>query len=61
MTQQHSSPEIKATSASQPGALAGFSTTCSCGLVMANTMKVNVELDVRQHEAYFAAKERKAH
>ena len=45
---------------SQSGALAGFETRCTCGLLMANTIKWNLEADVREHEAYFAAKARKA-
>ena len=57
---QHTSPAITAVPASQSGALAGFETRCTCGLLMANTIKWNLEADVREHEAYFAAKARKA-
>ena len=60
MTQQHFSPEPQQFPASQPGGLAHWATTCSCGLKMADSMlKSNVQRDVREHEAYFAAKARK--
>lgn len=43
--------------ASGAGDLDGFESVCSCGLVMRNTVRSNVDLDVREHLAYFAAKE----
>lgn len=50
-----SSPVV-AIAASQAGALAGFEAVCSCGLVMRNTVAVNVSLDVQAHAAWHAAK-----
>ena len=42
--------------ASTTGALAGFESRCSCGLVMRNAFRVSLGLDVRQHVAYHEAK-----
>lgn len=47
---------VAAVAASGPGALPGFESRCSCGLVMRNAFRVNVELDVRQHVAYHEAR-----
>ncbi len=57
---QHTPSPIEARPASEAGALPHFASTCSCGLVMANTIEVNVTFDVRDHLAYFAAKAQKA-
>jgi hypothetical protein len=46
---------VAAVAASESGALPGFESRCSCGLVMRNTFRVNVELDVRQHINYHEA------
>ena len=51
----HNTSPVEARPASEAGALPHFASVCSCGLVMANTIKVNVDLDVRQHIAYAAA------
>lgn len=57
---QHTPSPVEARPASQPGALAHFASTCTCGLVMANTIKTNVDLDVREHLRYFGALDAKA-
>jgi hypothetical protein len=59
-TLPHTPTPIEAIAASSTGALAGFESRCSCGLVMRNTIRVNVELDAREHVAYFAAKAARA-
>jgi hypothetical protein len=53
----HTVAPIIAKAASESGALAGFETVCyDCGLRMSNTIRTNLEFDVREHIAYFEAK-----
>lgn len=53
----HSLTAIAAVPASGPGALAGFESRCSCGLVIRSSLRTIVEADVREHVAYFAKRE----
>jgi hypothetical protein len=46
---QHSISQVAAVAPSQPGALAGFQASCSCGLVMRSSMESSVRLDVIEH------------
>lgn len=48
-TTAHTTTAPVAAPASQPGALAHFVSICSCGLEMRNTVRSNVEQDVREH------------
>ena len=54
-TATHTQSPVTAIAASTPGALPGFESTCTCGLVMRNSIRVNVVLDVMQHMAFHAA------
>ena len=47
---------IVAVAATSAGALAGFESVCTCSLRIANTVRSNVEFEVRDHLAYMAAK-----
>lgn len=49
---------IAAVPASGPGALAGFESTCSCGLVMRSSLRTIIEQDVREHAAWHAKRGR---
>jgi len=55
---QHRTSTPEAFEASSTGALAGFSSRCSCGLEMRNAFRVSLLLDVQQHVAW-ASKARK--
>jgi hypothetical protein len=46
--------DIVAAPATKAGQLDGFQSTCSCGLVMASTIRVNVTLDIAQHLRWHA-------
>lgn len=52
-TTGHTAGEIVAVAASERGALPGFESRCECGLRIANTVRSNVEQDIREHAAYF--------
>ena len=39
------------------GGLDHFFSLCTCGLEIANTVRTNVEAEVREHLAYMAAKQ----
>ena len=57
----HTVAPIIASPATLEGRLAGFETVCyDCGLRMSNTIRTNLEFDVRDHVAYFETKARKA-
>ena len=47
---------IVAVPASGPGALPGFESTCSCGLVMRSSILTSAQLDVQQHAAWHTTK-----
>lgn len=47
---------IVAVEASGPGALAGFESRCSCGLVLRSSLRTILEADRREHGAYHARK-----
>ena len=51
-TTEHTPSPTTAAPASQPGALAHFVSTCTCGLEMRNTVRSNVDQDVREHLAW---------
>lgn len=52
----HSQSPVVAVAASGPGALAGFESRCTCGLVIRSAFRGMAEADVREHAAYHAAK-----
>ena len=52
----HTTTPTTAAPASQPGALAHFVSICTCGLEMRNTVRSNVDQDVREHLAWAAPK-----
>lgn len=56
--QPHTTTAIVAVPASGPGALAGYEARCSCGLTMRSSLRVSLELDVRQHDRYHEAQAR---
>lgn len=49
---------IAAVPASGPGALAGFESTCACGLVIRSSLRTIAEQDVREHRAWHAKRGR---
>ena len=60
-TATHIPSEITAHGAEASGRLAGFTSVCSCGLDMSNTVRTNVEADVREHLAYWETRNAKAY
>ena len=53
----HEAPAPTAAPATPEGRLAGWATTCPCGLEMRNTVRTNLLADMREHAAYWAAKD----
>ena len=53
----HEAPAPTAAPATLEGRLAGWATTCPCGLEMRNTVRTNLLADMREHAAYWAAKD----
>jgi hypothetical protein len=49
--------QIKAVTASGPGALAGFECKCSCGMTLRSSLRTLIEQDAREHLAYHERKE----
>lgn len=49
----HTPTAIEAVPASGPGALAGFESRCTCGLVMRSSLLTIVTLDVADHLRYW--------
>jgi len=47
---------IKAVPPSGPGALAGFESTCSCGLVIRSSLETIARQDVAEHQRWHARK-----
>ena len=52
----HQLSPIVAVGPSGPGALDGFESRCSCGLVIRSSLRTIVEADLREHLAYFAGR-----
>lgn len=50
----YTTPPIVARPATGPGALDGFESSCTCGLVLRSSIRSILEADVAEHAAYHA-------
>lgn len=55
---QHTQSAIVAVLASGPGALSGFESRCTCGLVLRSSLPVAAQNDVHAHAAWHARTKR---